>query len=267
MISIETAPPYHEGFPMLVAVTVANTQRGLLLSNLPSVGVFDDPLLLRWVARTPLGEDRLLSSGVLPIAEDEPDGFSLDFGERRSMLVDLARVAPDLPAGDYTLRVGYPVDEFVESQAVAFPVLAPPPADAAFAATLFAALPPEQRRWNTFIEPNDARLPSVPDDLSAPVRRLLAWHGFVHRIMRDPRPLAEQPLESVEAIRGGILDAEREALRYELLFARRDATLAEQRRTLGARWPGWTWRIDAVDRGRGTLTRQRERWQRTRRPE
>lgn len=265
-ISIDAAPPYLEGFPMLLAVTVANGERGLLLSDLPRVGIFEDPLLLRWVARsTSSGEEQVLSSGVIPHDEEERGGFDLNFGEQQSMLVDLARVAPALSAGDYDLRVGYPLGEFVESEVIPFRVLAAAPRDAAFAARVLAPLPTEGRRWNTLVERSDAAFPVPPEDLSTESKRLVAWHRFVHRAVRDERSLSEQSLEGLEDVRGGPLDAEREVLRYELLSARGDESAEGLRQTIERQWPAWVWRIDAIDRGVGHLTYQRERWQRTRR--
>ncbi len=263
LVELEPLASYLAGGPMLMRITVTNRDRDRFYTGLPTLDWVQTSSELQWTLR-PVGATAVvISDGVLH--DEGGGGQSLGHAERLSMLVDLSALAPDLEPGQYEVRVGYPVDDFVPSAWVRFEVVAASDVEAAALRTtaLAAGVRPTQG-WGSFLSTvPGATLPSI-EALPDRVRTQLAVHLLVQRACYGTADLEDLSLEPLAFITDDTLEGEREALRYELLRAREDPSAHRVRRSIESKWPGLRYRLDAVDGGYGFLEVQREQAQRRR---
>lgn len=254
-IVLHGANRYLIGLPILMALTYENHSKDSDFYHLPAF----DPTTTRANLRVllePLTGGQRLETGFAPA--EEPTGFVLLTGQSSRHLMDLSNLGVRFEPGVYRvttlLRLGRH-----SRWSNPLEIELAPSADAAEITALrqLGQAPRDTGAWAPFLTRN-ARAVSVSASLSVAARELLSLHLFLHRAAYSQTPLSAIPLDALDLIKEASLQAERAALRYELLAARKDPSTATSRSDLLARYPALTFRAEAVDRGEGQLAQWRK---------
>lgn len=261
-VTVLTAPEYLRGFPIMVAIEVANLAPDEFFYRLPLVGWYASTDDARWIVRTADGDEVTLNDGFIDFEQEGGGGFNLGYEDRYVMLLDLSAFGVELPAGEHQVQVGYPVEDFVASAWTPLKLVDPSAADAALAKAALMTSSGDDSSWMALLEDGTA----TPDfsGLSERARRRVALLEFLREVLHGPVDLAAIDPAGLDAIAGGPLDGEREVLRYELLHARAQPDQAALQTGIERSWPGLAWRLDEVDEGRGFLLTRRD-WAQARR--
>lgn len=273
-IRVEAFGEYLEGFPMIVAIDVYNPTDRATYYRLPEFDIFSDVAPVGFqLTRSEDGIKIDLPADAGEGGEGPPKGFTLEPGEASRRLLDLTNLGPDIEEGSYELRAEYALRKGQpRSEPISVRVRAPSPEDAVIAERLRILNDRRELSWSSFVLENWRTVylqPPVPAEeiaelravdatgLSDDGRRLLAYYLFLHRATYGPQSVAELSLTRVNELAGGPLEAEALVLRYEILSARQDSAAADVRVAVLDRYPGVTWRLEQIERGRGRLSQLR----------
>lgn len=241
-LTLEAAPEYVIGLPLVVAVTVANRTTYCALTAFPECDVLSWSAPFTFVLDD--GQSRL-SLGGGPSGEP-PIGPPLGPGALRRMLFDLSALDPPLRPGSYALHAEVEAPDGTARSNVVRVDLAAPTLDEAKLVALGS------EGWIAFLGVN-WRTIDVPS-ASERAARQLALHLFVHRTIYARPSLAELPPTVPGVLRQGLFAPEAALFELELARARHAPDLARRADELRRRWPALAFRASAVERGEGLLT-------------
>lgn len=256
-IVLEVMPSYLRSLPMMVALTVRNTAPDMIYMGLPMVQWFGNPLDVRWSVQTEQGA--LVQVGKAEVSQHSDSGFGLDPGDERTMLVDLAALLPELPAGRHNLWAEYPVDAPVPSQPVTIDVVEINAFDAQVARAVRQGTG-GTHTWREFFD-RDWTWDEAPtwDRVSAPVWQAMTLHLFVHRACYGDDAIEELSGSLLKGLADGPARGEAAVLRHELLLAEGQPEEADKwKETVARQWPGLSWRCEQSEQGFGFLATIRE---------
>lgn len=243
---LASATYYLIGFPLLVAVTYDNTNGDMEFFGLPDLDLYSAP--------SRIGIDLVPVHGgsavhIAPRRPEEAEGGTpLHIGESRRMTFDLSNFGISLVPGTYrlivTLREG---SLTLRSNEVSLELAAAKPDDEAEARRIRAATRTsmDTGAWGRFLaSDHQTAAPKLSDE----ARRQLALHLFLHHALHSTEPIATLDEMALSSVGEPSLQSEVEALRYEILSARRDPTAEILRSELINKAPGMRHRVEGVER-------------------
>jgi hypothetical protein len=254
--SIELAPRYVRGFPMLATTTLFNESAGSTYRNLSRE---------TWLASECALHVRWRRAGE--IIEHEPEGCDSHEGPADGWLsrpasalgsvFDLSLDAIDLPAGEWELEIEHHVGRaHVSSPTARVTIVEPEGEVASAAAMLRSANDLERDRWHAFVLAHRGPIDAELLEKLSSHQRELALHLFVQAAIHGDRELAElddSPLLEIE----GPAETEAALVRHELLCIRKAPHAAGIGHAICERWPGFCDRVRASGEGKGQLARLR----------
>jgi hypothetical protein len=247
--SLELAPSYLAGFPMLALVHVVNDNPWTTFHGVPRPRLFSSSHMLEIEWRR--GDERIVSECAH--REGGPRGALLRPNGSLSAVIDLSLGATELEPGEWEVDVRWPIaDMEIESTArVCIERAEPERVRAAQEVRSANSLGVDE--WYAFAL---ARREPIDDEVRASIGDTLGLHLFVRDAIHGPHEIAA--LDDAALLKtSGPAEVEAALFRHEILSARGAPFADGIANAILERWPGAQARIEETREGDGMLARLR----------